>query len=131
RFLYNFKLTFYRAVLKFCALSFTSGILFSQLYSYSAENIPLKFWRFNSACTSFSPNFPVPQGTSCAFLLPNSFRSLKWRCTILPSNFFRQSIGFKPERIQWPTSAVAPIRLLRPSKAFKTTSGFQYMDGVG
>ena len=44
---------------------------------------------------------------------------------IRPCSFFRHSIGFRPDRVQWPVSAQAPIRLLRPLQTFNTVSGFQ------
>jgi len=40
-----------------------------------------------------------------------------------PCSFFRQSIGFKPDRIQCPVSAQEPIRLLRPLHTLSTVSG--------
>src|SRR5690606_24584557 len=107
---------FYSNALKLAALCFTSSVLFSQLYSYSADSMPLNRCLFSSSITAFKGNFPVPQCTSCACLSPKAFKSLKCKCVTLPCNCFKQATGSSPERIQCPTSAAAPILALLPSK---------------
>ena len=50
---------------------------------------------------------------------------------IRPSSFVIASTGLISDRIQWPVSAHAPIRLLRPRQTLSTVSGFQHRDGLG
>jgi hypothetical protein len=50
-------------LLKYSTHCRMSGTEFSQLYSYSIEKTPLKFWRASSARIAFISALPVPQGT--------------------------------------------------------------------
>src|SRR5256885_16569025 len=89
--------------------SFTSGRLFSILYSYSMEMFPSNPWFFSSSRTPLMSDTPVPKGTSWPFG-ENSLRSLKWLLITRPWRIFKASIGLMPERTQWPISAHEPIR---------------------
>src|SRR5262249_4851214 len=108
---------------KYVTHSFRSSIV--NLCSYSIENTGLIFWRFTSVSMPFTSPRPVPHGTSRA-PLPNSFRSFMWKEMMRPSSFFKHSTGFKSERIQWPVSQQAPMRLLWSLTCFNTISGSQY-----
>src|SRR5699024_3900971 len=111
--------------LKLEMLCFTSGWLSSQLYSYSQEIFPSKPCLLSSWMTSLMPVTPVPQCTSCAFL-SFLFKSFMCKENNTPSNFFRHSIGSKPERTQCPTSAQAPTHgEFTLAIVDKTTSGSQ------
>ena len=80
----SFRRDFHREVCIFAAVLLKNAILSQisgtdafQLYSYSIEKTPLNPCRCNSFIIDSRSATPEPQGTSCAFLFPNSFKSPK------------------------------------------------------
>ena len=94
-----YKISF-AVLLKYWIHSLMSGTEFSQLYSYSIENTPLKFWDLSSFNIPFTSRMPVPQITSCCSFSPAFFGAISLKCKemIRPLSCFKQSIWFSPSR---------------------------------